>query len=196
LSLGDLKILPMEGDPVRGWTPGNPTVFLSTPANETNPMFSPDGRWIAYNSDDSSPGRSPAKWLDRFVLNISDKEASPNPDVYVRPFPGPGGTWRVSTDGGAQARWSTTAHELLFLNPTQSKMMVAPYAVIGDSFRADKPQIWSPTILALLVNYDLHPDGKRLATIAAQNQGIVVQDKVVFIFNFFDYLQKIAPGAK
>lgn len=68
---------------------------------------------------------------------------------------------------------------------------------MGDSFRADTPQVWSPTSLTLLgpnSPYDLHPDGKRLAIAAAQDQGSVVQDKVVFIFNFFEYLRKIAPG--
>jgi Tol biopolymer transport system component len=48
----DLMILSIEGDAARGWTPGKPTVFLSTPANETAPMFSPDGRWIAYHSNE------------------------------------------------------------------------------------------------------------------------------------------------
>ena len=78
--------------------------------------------------------------------------------------------------------------------------MVAPYAVVGDSFRADKPQVWSPTSIrgARVGNsaYDLHPDGKRRAALAAQDQGSAVQDKVVFIFNFADYLRKIAPGTK
>jgi TolB protein len=44
----DLMILPMEGDAVRGWTPGKPTVFLTNPAMKVMPAFSPDGRWIAY----------------------------------------------------------------------------------------------------------------------------------------------------
>ena len=44
-------LMPMAGDAARGWTPGAPTVFLSTPGNEGVPMFSPDGRWIAYLSD-------------------------------------------------------------------------------------------------------------------------------------------------
>jgi len=174
----DLMILPMEGDDARGWKPGKPTVFLSTPANEVYPMFSPDGRWVAYAS--------------------TEVIAGPN-DVYVRPFPGPGGKWRVSTEGGVYPRWSTTTHELLFLN-NQSKVMFAPYAVVGDSFRADRPQIWSPTGIrgARIGNsaYDLHPDGKRLAAAAAQDQGSGVQDKVVFVFNFADYLRKIAPGTK
>ena len=51
--------------------------------------------------------------------------------------------------------------------------MFAPYAVVGDSFRADKPQIWSPTsiqALGLAYPYDLHPDGKRLAIVAAADE--------------------------
>jgi serine/threonine-protein kinase len=174
----DLLILPMEGDAARGWTPGKPTVFLSTPAAEASPMFSPDGRWIAYFSNEAGVG-----------------------NIYVRPFPGPGGRWRVSTEGGTYARWSTTAHELLFSTNAGNagKMMVAPYAVVGDSFRADTPQIWSPTSIrpGTTTNsaYDLHPDGKRLATAAAPEAG-ASQDKVVFIFNFADYLRKIAPGTK
>ena len=58
-------------------------VFLSTPLDETTPMFSPDGRWLAYVSDEL--GRS---------------------EVYVVPFPGPGGKLQVSTRGGVDPRWS------------------------------------------------------------------------------------------
>jgi serine/threonine-protein kinase len=172
----DLMILPMEGDATRGWTPGTPTAFLSTPASEAAPTFSPDGRWIAYVSN----------------------EAGSN-DVYVRPFPGPGGKWRISTAGGQYPRWSATAHELLFIN-AQSKVMFAPYAVVGDSFRAETPQIWSPTSIQGVAPgntaYDVHPDGKRVATSAAREQGSSVQDKVVFVSNFGDYLRTIAPGNK
>jgi len=118
-------ILPTENDAAHGWTPGKPTVFLGTPANEGYPMFSSDGRWIAYFSN----------------------EAGGIFDVYVRPFPNPGGPWRVSTGGGSNPQWSTTSHELLFLAASRSKVMVTPYAIVGDSFRADKPQSWSPTII-------------------------------------------------
>jgi hypothetical protein len=75
--------------------------------------------------------------------------------------------------------------------------MFAPYAVIGDSFRGEKPQIWSPTgfrPLGTNYPYDLHPDGKRLAIIAAADESAGgVQDKVVFFFGFGDYLKRIAP---
>jgi serine/threonine-protein kinase len=173
----DLMILPMEGDAAGGWTPGTPAVFLSTPVNEVVPMFSPDGRWIAYQSDESGPQ-----------------------DVYVRPFPGPGGKWRISATGGATARWSATAHELLFVTANRDTIMAAPYAVIDDSFRAAAAQVWSPTRIQSLsltiAGYDLHPDGKRVAASVAPEHGSGVQDHVVFVFNFGDYLRTIAPGPK
>ena len=177
-SSADLMILPMEGDAARGWTPGTPTVFLSTPAAEAAPMFSPDGRWIAYTST----------------------EAGSAFDLYVRPFPGPGGKWRVSTAGGIYARWSVTALELLFENPydpAPAKIMTAPYTVVGESFRPETPKVWSPTSVqgATTTNwaYDLHPDGKRVAAAGVPDQGNVARDKVVFVFNFAEYLSKIAP---
>ena len=174
----DLMILPMESDASRGLTPGKPTVFLGSPGTQVYPSFSTDGRFIAYYSNDAG--------------NSSG-------DVFVRPFPGPGGQWRISTGGGSFPRWAATARELLFLS--QGKVMFAPYAVVGDSFRADAPKPWSPTALRGLGTaypYDLHPDGKRLALMAdsAQGDGAVAQDKVVFFFGFGEHLKKIAPATK
>ena len=78
--------------------------------------------------------------------------------------------------------------------------MAAPYTVVGDSFRAAAPQIWSPASIqgASLTTalFDLHPDGKRVATAVAPDQASRVQDKVVFVSNFGDYLHTIAPGTK
>jgi Tol biopolymer transport system component len=169
----DLMILPMEGDEVGGWTPGKPTVFLSNPATKVLPEFSPDGRWIAYVSNEAG-GR---------LL-----------DTYVRPFPGPGGKWRVSSGGGGFARWSPTSRELLFLMfPT---VMVAPYDVVGDSFHVDKPRPWSPTAIrgvGLPSPYDIHPDGKRLAVVGKRDEDTSAHDTVVFVFNFFDELRRLAP---
>jgi hypothetical protein len=176
--MADLMILPMEGGTDRAPTPGRPSTFLSSPTLKVLPMFSPDGKWITY---------------------FSNEAGGTAVDVYVRPFPGPGGKWRVSTEGGIFPRWSMTAHELLFVSPNL-KVMFAPYSVVGDSFRADTPQIWSPTSIrgprVANAGYDLHPDGKRLAGLAAVDQGAIGQDKVVVVFNVFDYLRKIAPGRK
>ena len=108
----------------------------------------------------------------------------------MRPFPGPGGKWRVSTEGGAAPRWSSKAPELLFIK--QSRVFFAPYSVAGESFRADKTQPWSPTAMSA-VTYDLHPDGRRLVLAAEPEQG-PVQDHAVFVFNFFDHLRKLLPA--
>ena len=116
-------ILPMEGDAAKGWTAGKPTVFLGTPANEVAPMFSPDGRFIAY---------------------FSTEAGGTSFDVYVRPFPGPGGKWRVSTAGGAYPRWSAKTNELLCPVSKHAESGSRRSASLGDAFLPDKPQLWSP----------------------------------------------------
>lgn len=77
--------------------------------------------------------------------------------------------------------------------------MFAPYDVVGDSFRAENPRMWSPTSIlgarSGRSSYDLNPDGKRLAAGPAEDQGGAVQGRLVFFFNFADYLRKIAPGS-
>ena len=168
----DLMILPMEGDEASGWKPGKPTVFLNSPFNEIEPMFSPDGRWLAYSSNESGLA-----------------------EVYVRPFPGPGGKWQISSGGGTYAAWSRTRPELFYRAP-DGRIMVATYSVEGDSFRADKPRVLAETQTMLRPrqrSYSVHPDGERFA-MAPVPEETEKQDKVVFIFNFFDELRRIAPA--
>ena len=169
-------ILPMDGDEASGWKPGKPTAFLTTPFNELEPMFSPDGRWIAYQSNESG----------RF-------------EVFVRPFPGPGGKWQISADGGVFPAWSRTRHEIVYAGP-DNRLTVASYTVEGDSFKADKPRVWSERRFTSRPggrSFDLHPDGERVALAAVpENESAVRQDKLVFIFNFFDELRRLAPAAK
>ncbi len=173
----DLMMLRMEGDDASGWKPGKPTVFLNPPSAEREPMFSPDGQWLAYHSNES--GRN---------------------EVYVRPFPGPGGKSQISTGGGTYPTWSHTKRELFY--SLNGQIMVAPFAVEADSFRAEKPRLWSDgRYLERPGNrgFDLHPDGERFALAlapAAQTPSGTKQDKVVFIFNFFDELRRIAPAAE
>jgi serine/threonine-protein kinase len=173
----DVMILPMEGDEASGWKPGKPTVFLNSPFNEWFATFSPDGRWLAYASDES--GRL---------------------EVYVRPFPGPGGKWQISAAGGSYAVWSRARHELFYESPSpDNRIMVASYTTEGDSFRAEKPQGWADRRFGERPqgwDFDLHPDGERVVVAPGpETQTAAKQDHVVFIFNFFDELRRLAPTA-
>jgi len=177
----DIWILPMEGDEASGWKPGKPTIFLATPANESEPIFSPDGKWIAYQSNESGV-----------------------PEVYVRPFPGPGGKWQISSGGGTYPAWSRTKQELFFSTVTgalQQQIMVARYRTEGDSFAADRAEPLTDTRFLPRPrqrSFDLHPDGNRFAVAAVppETQGFEKKDKLVFVFNFFDELNRLAPVAK
>jgi len=78
--------------------------------------------------------------------------------------------------------------------------MVASYTVEGDSFKADKPRLWSEQTIRqpsrLSRAFDLHPDGERLAVAVPSGAAEEKLDKVIFIFNFFDELRRIAPPSK
>jgi eukaryotic-like serine/threonine-protein kinase len=144
----DILTMSVEGSEKNGWMPGEPKPFLNTTATEVDPAFSPDGRWIAYMSIESAAT-----------------------EVYVRPFPGPGGKWQISTGGGLFPEWSRNGKELFYRTPEQ-KIMVVSYNTSGDSFFADKPRLWSPgqfTPRGTSLNYALHPDGKRFAVLKAGN---------------------------
>jgi Tol biopolymer transport system component len=177
LNSGNLDIftLSIDGSEKSGWKPGEPKPFLNSGFNEGAPAFSPDGRWLAYRSDESG-----------------------SYEVYVRPFPGPGGKRLVSTGGGRDPKWSPNRKEL-FYRTADSKIMIVTYVVSGDSFSAGKPQLWSPgqfTNHGDPPNFDLHPDGKRFAVLKAPDAEKTVVNKVGFIFNFFEELRRIAPAAK
>jgi Tol biopolymer transport system component/aminoglycoside phosphotransferase (APT) family kinase protein len=116
----DIWILPMSGPAGER----KPFVFLNTPFREANAAFSPDSRWVAYDSNES--GR---------------------PEVYVRPFVPPGapgiaaaatGQWQISSDGGIMPLWRTDGKELYYLNP-EGDMMAVPMTVTGTSLEPGAP---------------------------------------------------------
>jgi eukaryotic-like serine/threonine-protein kinase len=166
----DTMILPLDGNEKSGWKPGQPTKFLATPFNEADPEFSPDGRWIAYQSDESG----------KF-------------EIYVQPFPGPGGRWQISTGGGEYATWSKATKELFYRTADQD-IMVARYTTAGDSFIAEKPTSWSSASFTdrgiQTRNFDLHPDGKRFVVVKSSMPN-EKYDRVVLMLNFFDELRRV-----
>jgi len=172
----DLWTVPLESDDA-GLRAGKPEVFLQTPADERYPTFSPDGRWIAYRSDESGTSQ-----------------------VYVRAFPDKGGKWQISNSGGRYPMWSRNGHELFF-ETLDNHIMVAAYEVKGDSFEADKPRAWSEKQIGGAVgnkNVDLAPDGKRIvATMPVETaETQKAQNQVTFLMNFFDELRRKVPVGK
>ncbi len=92
-----------------------PYPFLMTPFVEVRARFSPDGRWVAYQSNES--GRA---------------------DIYVQEFPGPGGKWQISTAGGTEPQWSPDGEELYYISPEMNMMRVS--VETGESFDAGIPE--------------------------------------------------------
>ena len=179
----DIWILPLDLTDPDHPKPGRPDLFLRTPFDETDPMFSPDGRWIAYWSNDSGRG-----------------------EIYVRPSQGSSGAsgdrWQISTDGARYVFWSRNGRELFYTAP-DDRIMVVSYTVQGDTFTADRPRRWSdaqtrPQPSDWLQTLDLAPDGKRFAIFsrseaASENKGSL---HVTFLLNFFDELRRRLPEGK
>ena len=172
---GDLWTVPIERDG-EGLKAGTPELFLQTASAVRDPSFSPDGRWLAYDSNESG-----------------------NSQVYVRAFPDNGARWQISTTGGTAPIFSRDGRELFFYNLPDDRIMVANYSIQGGLFVADKPRVWSDVSLAALAastgatQYDVAPDGKRL--VAATYAGATQQNSghVIFLENFTDELQRKAP---
>jgi hypothetical protein len=168
----DIFTAPIEGDAGRVHL-GKPQLFLGTPFTEAQPAFSPDGLWLAYTSNESGTF-----------------------EVYVRPFPGPGGKWQISKGGGFAPLWSRDGRDLLFETLDQ-RVMTVGYSAKGDSFAPGKPRVWSETRLLNLAGlpvYDLAPDGKRLAAVLASGEAGGEPTHLTFLLNFFDELRRRAPA--
>ncbi len=103
----DIWALPVNGQ-------GEPFPVVASQFFNARPSFSPDSKWITYQSDET--GRD---------------------EIYVRPFPGPGGKWQVSKNGGEEPHWSADGREIFYLDPT-GQLVSAP-VTSGANFRAGQP---------------------------------------------------------
>jgi Tol biopolymer transport system component len=175
-TFSDLWTVPLESNSP-GLRAGKPEVFLQTSADERYPAFSPDGRWMAYRSDESGTLQ-----------------------VYVRAFPDKGGKWQISNSSSTNPMWSRNGHELFF-ETSDRHIMLVTYAVKGDSFVADKPRVWSDKQLGTTLgakNADPAPDGKRIVALMPVEtaEGQKTQSHVTFLMNFFDELRRKVPIGK
>jgi serine/threonine protein kinase/Tol biopolymer transport system component len=154
---------------------GRPEPFLRTQFYQVDASFSPDGRWLAYQSNESG-------------MN----------EIYVRAFPPPasgqGGQWQISNSGGTRAHWSRNGHELVYQSAGQ--LMAASYTTRGDTFVAEKPRVWIAKLGGAL--WDLAPDGKRVAVLTPVESAEApkADHEVGLLLNFFDELHRRAPTGK
>jgi serine/threonine-protein kinase len=163
----DIWVLGLQGD-------RKPRPFLQTPSNEYGPIFSPDGRSLMYVSDES--GRN---------------------EIYVRPFPGPGGKTQISTEGGTQPMWARNGRELFYRNG--DKMMVTAVET-NPVFAASKPKLLFEAHYETYFNpferdYDVSPDGQKFLMIKGSEQESAATQLNV-VLNWSDELRRLAPAGK
>jgi serine/threonine protein kinase/Tol biopolymer transport system component len=169
----DLWAVPADGS-------GEPVVFLATPFFERFPAISPDGRWVAYMSDESG-----------------------QPEIYVRPFPAAGGKWQVSDGGGSWPAWSRDGSELFFRS--QDGLMAADVSGDGGTFRAGRPQLvaaggFSGDQVGIAVSgsvfsdYEPMPDGDSFVVLLG-SEAQSTQSHVTLVTNWFDVLRSTFPGS-
>ncbi|MGH2567608.1 MAG: hypothetical protein ACRDGA_04665, partial [Bacteroidota bacterium] len=135
-TLADMWVLPLNVQ--KAESDRKQILFLQTEFVETLGAFSPDGKWIAYQSNES--GKS---------------------QVYVRPFPGPGGKYQISTTGGTRAKWRKDGKELFYLSD-DNKLMAAEVKPAGTTFEVVqvRPLFTTSPFLGGGV-YDVTADGQR-----------------------------------
>jgi eukaryotic-like serine/threonine-protein kinase len=140
-SPADIYVISLVGDPV-------PRALVTGLAFEGGPQFSPDGRSMAYVSNDSG----------RF-------------QVYLRRYPGPDSRWPVSTDGGTSPLWSPTGTELFYRNG--NKMMAVSVSTTPDVTLATPRLLFEQRYgygsTAALTNYDVSADGQRFLMVKSES---------------------------
>jgi Tol biopolymer transport system component/predicted Ser/Thr protein kinase len=126
----DVWVVPLFGD-------RKPFPLVQSPFIDRNGQFSPNGRWVAYVSDES--GRL---------------------EIYVVPFPGPGGKWQVSTGGGALPHWSADGTELFYVTGDRDLMTVEVKS--GSEFQTSSPKpLFSLSSLTPVAVFEVSRDGRR-----------------------------------
>jgi dipeptidyl aminopeptidase/acylaminoacyl peptidase len=136
---------PNSGEPRRSPGVGGPFLVVRTNFDDRDAQFSPDGKWIAYQSNES--GRH---------------------EIYVQRFPGPGGKWQMSSNGGAQVRWRPDGKELFYI-ALDDRLMAIPlrFAPDGQAVEAGAPVPLFVTRVGGAVRgrythqYMVSPDGQR-----------------------------------
>jgi len=146
------------------------TPLLETAFEESYPAVSPDGRWLAYVSDESGSN-----------------------EIYVRSFPDiDAGRWQVSRGGGTQPLWARDGSELFYRN---GEAVIGAPIQTDPSFRAGSPEVLFEGDYLLAQggpNYDVSPDGDRFLMIKAV-QSSSATPQIIVVQNWFEELRRLAP---
>jgi len=147
--------------------------FLQTPANFNGSHFSPDGRWVAYTTDES--GRR---------------------EVCVQPFPIAPGKWLVSTEGGQYSRWARNGREIFFVSGDQSNQLMSVDVETQPGFKAGTPHpLFSTSGYLAAGNYDVAPDGQHFLMIK-QEDALTNPKELNVVLNWSEELKRRAPPGK
>ena len=166
----DISVISMDGDHA-------PKPLIHSAFNEQNAELSPDGRWIAYQSNES--GRD---------------------EIHVRPFPAvDGGHWQISTDGGARPLWARSGRELFYVDVRQ-RIMVAPIQT-SPSFAAGNPSVALDPSGGIFNtstgrNYDISPDGRRFLVIKSAPRDRSNPTQLNIVLNWGEELKRLVPVKK
>jgi Tol biopolymer transport system component len=175
-------LLLMERDPTGGWdlmqlrtgADSGVTPLVQTTGLEAGGIFSPDGRYIAYVSDETG----------QF-------------EVFVRPFQGPGGKWQISSGGGGLVRWSPDGRELAYCDGRT--VFSVSIEANGDGLRSGKPRrLFDVGFQVDLAgtNFLFAPDGKRFLLLSPpRNQTNSAGASVTLVFGWLDELRRLVPAA-
>ena len=146
-----------------------PHVLVADGFNNNSPALSPDGRWMAYVSDES--GRN---------------------EVYVRPFPGPGGRWQISNGGGTEPRWSPAGREIFFRNGTA--MMAVPVQAGTTFVPGDARQLFEGSYASDLYypDYDVSRDGRSFLMVRLDRQ--TADQPITVVLNWFAHVADAGRG--
>jgi Tol biopolymer transport system component/tRNA A-37 threonylcarbamoyl transferase component Bud32 len=141
--------------------------LLTSPAREASPALSPDGRWLAYESDESGTN-----------------------EVYVRPFPDVGsGRWQVSLSGGNSPLWAHSGRELFYVNGRQE--MVSIEVRPGATFTVGEPRVLFPAtsynITPTYALYDVAPDDRHFLMV--RGVAAEAQTELILTENWFEELR-------